>query len=93
MTVTALKKVKENLLETKKETEALIDKMAHEYATIILMKDSGILEGKNEKADEIIAGLIAQRTIVNKTIIAIEEEIELIDKAIEELSKGEEGKN
>ena len=30
MTVTALKKVKEDLLETKKETEALIDKMAHE---------------------------------------------------------------
>lgn len=93
MTVTALKKVKENLLETKKEAEALIDKMAHEYTTIILRKDSGIFEGKNEEVEEIIAGLIAQGTIVNKTIIAIEEEIELIDKAIEELSKGEEGKN
>lgn len=92
MTVTALKKVKENLLETKKETEALIDKMAHEYTTIILMKDSGILEGKNEEADEIIAGLLAQGTIANKTKIAIEKEIGLIDKAIEELSKEEEGK-
>lgn len=93
MTVTALKKVKEDLLETKKETEALIDKMAHEYTTITLMKDSGIFEVKNEEVERIIAGLIAQGTIVNKTIIAIEEEIELIDKAIEELSKGEEGKN
>ena len=93
MTVTALKKVKEDLLETKKETEALIDKMAHEYTTIILRKDSGVFEGKNEEVEEIIAGLIAQGTIVNKTIIAIEEEIELIDEAIESLSKEEEGKN
>lgn len=93
MTVTALKNVKENLLETKKEAETLIDKMAHEYTKITLMKDSGIFEVKNEEVERIIAGLIAQGTIVNKTIIAIEEEIELIDKAIEELSKGEEGKN
>lgn len=93
MTVTALKKVKEDLLETKKEAETLIDKMAHEYTKIILMKDSGILEVKNEEVEIIIAGLIAQRAIVNKTIIAIEEEIELIDEAIEALSKEEEGKN
>lgn len=93
MTVTALKKVKEDLLETKKETEALIDKMAHEYATIILRKDSGIFEGKNEEVEEIIAGLIAQGRIANKMKIAIEEEIELIDEAIESLSKEEEGKN
>lgn len=93
MTVTALKKVKEDLLETKKETEALIDKMAHEYTTIILRKDSGIFEGKNEEVEEIIAGLTAQGRIANKMKIAIEEEIELIDEAIESLSKGEEGKN
>ena len=93
MTVTALKKVKEDLLETKKETEALIDKMAHEYTTIILRKDSGIFEGKNEEVEEIIAGLIAQGRIANKMKIAIEEEIELIDEAIESLSKEEEGKN
>ena len=93
MTVTALKKVKEDLLETKKETEALIDKMAHEYTTIILGKDSGIFEGKNEEVEEIIAGLTAQGRIANKMKIAIEEEIELIDEAIESLSKEEEGKN
>lgn len=93
MTVTALKKVKEDLLETKKETEALIDKMAHEYTTIILRKDSGIFEGKNEEVEEIIAGLTAQGRIANKMKIAIEEEIELIDEAIESLSKEEEGKN
>ena len=93
MTVTALKKVKEDLLETKKETEALIDKMAHEYTTIILRKDAGIFEGKNEDVEEIIAGLTAQGRIANKMKIAIEEEIELIDEAIESLSKEEEGKN
>lgn len=93
MTVTALKKVKEDLLETKKETEALIDKMAHEYTTIILRKDSGMFEGKNEEVEEIIAGLTAQGRIANKMKIAIEEEIELIDEAIESLSKEEEGKN
>lgn len=93
MTVTALKKVKEDLLETKKETEALIDKMAHEYTTIILRKDCGIFEGKNEEVEEILAGLTAQGRIANKMKIAIEEEIELIDEAIESLSKEEEGKN
>lgn len=93
MTVTALKKVKENLLETKKEAEALISQTAHEYTTTRLMMDSGTFEGKKEEAEEIVAGLLAQGTIVNKTIIAIEEEIELIDKAIEELSKGEEVEN
>lgn len=93
MTVTALKKVKETLLEIKKETEALIDKMAHEYATAMLMSEFGVFEGRKEESEEIIAGLLAHGTIANKTKIAIEEEIEVIDKAIEELSKGEEVEN
>lgn len=87
-----LKTLKEELFELRKETEAGIERLAHRYASAMLEAAFEVSDLSQDEHDLLIAGLLAHGTILNKTKIAIEEEIESIEKAIKILTEKEEGK-
>ena len=83
MTVETLKELKAELIELKKETEKGIDTLASKFASTLVGVEFGMSNKTEEEVEGITARLLAHGTILNKTKIAIEEELAQIEEAIE----------